>query len=182
MIKTVLLSIAGILGFTIALVLVFAATKPDTFHIERRTVVAAPAAAVFAHLDDFHLWAGWSPWEKRDPKMEKIYGGPPRGVGSTYAWRGNREVGAGRMEIVESRPSRELRVRLEFIEPFQATNMATFTLEPRGNGTEVVWAMDGDNSFMGKVMSVFMDMDALIGKDFENGLQSLSRVSAASGA
>ncbi|NLE87012.1 MAG: SRPBCC family protein, partial [Myxococcales bacterium] len=96
-------------------------------------------------------------------------------------WRGNGDVGAGRMEIVESRPSEKLRVRLEFLEPFEATNMATFTLAPRGDGTEVVWAMDGDNSFIGKVVSVFMDMDALIGQDFERGLESLREVSVTSG-
>ncbi len=132
-------------------------------------------------LDDLRRWSGWSPWERLDLTMERTYDGPPRGVGATYAWRGNGDVGAGRMEIVESRPSEKLRVRLEFLEPFEATNMATFTLAPRGDGTEVVWAMDGDNSFIGKVVSVFMDMDALIGQDFERGLESLREVSVTSG-
>lgn len=181
MLKTVLLSLAGVLALSILVVLGVAATKPDTFHIERRAVVAAPPGAVFAQLDDLRRWSGWSPWERLDPTMERTYDGPPRGVGATYAWRGNGDVGAGRMEIVESRPSEKLRVRLEFLEPFEATNMATFTLAPRGDGTEVVWAMDGDNSFIGKVVSVFMDMDALIGQDFERGLESLREVSVTSG-
>lgn len=181
MLKTVLLSLAGAVALSILIVLGVAATKPDTFHIERRAVVAAPPGAVFAQLDDLRRWSGWSPWERLDPTMERTYDGPPRGVGATYAWRGNGDVGAGRMEIVESRPSEKLRVRLEFLEPFEATNMATFTLAPRGDGTEVVWAMDGDNSFIGKVVSVFMDMDALIGQDFERGLESLREVSVTSG-
>ncbi|ADO72984.1 SRPBCC family protein [Stigmatella aurantiaca] len=181
MVKRILLSIAGAVALGILGVLVLAARKPASFHIERSAVIAAPPEAVFPHLNDFRLWAAWSPWEKLDPSMQKTYGGPSSGVGSTYAWSGDSKAGEGKMTILESRPSTFLSLRLEFLKPFPATNTVTYTLAQKAGGTEITWAMDGENPFMGKVFSVFFNMDDLIGKDFEKGLADLKRVSEATG-
>ncbi|MDC0708564.1 SRPBCC family protein [Stigmatella sp. ncwal1] len=181
MLKPILLSVAGAVALGVLVVLVLASRKPESFHIERRTVIAAPPEAVFPHLNDFRRWARWSPWEKLDPSMQKTYGGPPSGVGSTYAWRGDSKAGEGTMTILESRPSELLTLRLEFLKPFPATNTVTYTLVPKAGGTEITWAMDGKNTFMGKIFAVFFDMDALIGKDFERGLADLKQVSEEAG-
>jgi hypothetical protein len=179
MVKKVLLGIAGALVLAVAAVLLIAATKPATFKVERQTIIAAPSAAIFPHIADFHQWAAWSPWEHLDPQMRKTYSGPPTGPGSSYAWSGNSDAGEGKMTVLESRPNEEVKIRLEFLKPFAATNTTTYSLRPVSgdNGTQVVWSMEGPNSFMGKVISVFADMDALIGKDFETGLANLKRVS-----
>ncbi|MDX2051232.1 MAG: SRPBCC family protein [Polyangiaceae bacterium] len=177
MVKKVLLGIGGVLVVAILAVCGLAATKPATFRVERRTVIATPPEAVFPHLEDFHQWAAWSPWEKLDPGMQKTFGGAARGKGATYAWRGNDDVGEGNMTIIESRPNEQLSIRLEFLKPFAATNTTMYTLKPQSNGTEITWAMEGPNSFIGKVMSVFISMDAMIGKDFEEGLANLKRLS-----
>jgi uncharacterized protein YndB with AHSA1/START domain len=178
MLKKVLLGILGVLVLLVGGVLALASTKPDTFSVERHTTIAASPAIVYANLDDFHRWAAWSPWEKLDPGMKKTYGGPAKGVGSTYAWSGNDDVGEGRMTVLESDPNRRLVVRLEFIKPFATTSTTVYTLEPAAaGGTELTWSMDGPNSFPGKIMSVFVDMDAMIGKDFEKGLADLKRIS-----
>jgi uncharacterized protein YndB with AHSA1/START domain len=177
MLKTILLCSAGVAALGGVAVLTLASQKPATFHIERSTVIAVPSEAVFPHLNDFRRWNAWSPWEKLDPSMQKTYGGPPSGVGATYAWSGNSQAGAGQMTILESRPNESLVLRLEFLKPFPATNTVTYTLTPKPEGTKVTWAMSGENTSMGKVFSVFFDMDALIGKDFERGLADLKRIS-----
>jgi uncharacterized protein YndB with AHSA1/START domain len=179
MLKKVGLGIVGVVVLAVGAVLLIAATKPATFKVERQTVIAAPSAAIFANLEDFHRWAAWSPWEHLDPQMRKTYSGPPTGVGSSYAWTGNSDVGEGRMTVLESRPNEELKVKLEFLKPFEATNTTTYTLAPNSghNGTQVTWSMEGPNTFMGKVMSVFASMDSMVGKDFEIGLANLKRVS-----
>ncbi|WP_245767981.1 SRPBCC family protein [Stigmatella erecta] len=182
MLKTILLCGAGVATLGVVTVFALASQKPATFHIERSTVIAAPPEAVFTHLNDFRRWAAWSPWEKLDPSMQKTYGGPPSGVGATYAWRGNGKAGEGQMTILESRPGEHLLLRLEFLKPFPATNTATYTLMPKPEGTAITWAMDGENTTMGKVFAVFFDMDALVGKDFERGLADLKAVSEAAGA
>src|SRR5450432_2439033 len=157
-------------------VVVFASTRPDNYHVERATRMAAPAAVIFAQLEDFKAWPAWSPWEKKDPQMKKTFSGPPTGVGSSYAWKGNKEVGSGRMSIVVSEPPSHIRYQLEFLEPFAAVAATGFTLVPQGDQTLVTWAMDGSNNFLGKVFSIFMDMNKLIGGDFETGLSALKTV------
>jgi len=157
-------------------VVVFASTRPDNYHVERATRMAAPAAVIFAQLEDFKAWPTWSPWEKKDPQMTKTFSGPPTGVGSSYAWKGNKEVGSGRMSIVVSEPPSHIRYQLEFLEPFAAVAATGFTLVPQGDQTLVTWAMDGSNNFLGKVFSIFMDMNKLIGGDFETGLSALKMV------
>jgi hypothetical protein len=160
--------------------LVYAATRPDSYHVERSAKIDAPAQVVFSQLDDFKAWASWSPWEKLDPNMRRIYDGPPRGVGARYAWQGSKKVGRGRMEIVESQPPTLIKQRLEFIEPFAALAETRFQLAPEGEkATTVTWSMDGKNNFIAKVFCVFVNMDKAIGGDFDRGLANLSQVSVA---
>jgi uncharacterized protein YndB with AHSA1/START domain len=151
----------------------FVATRPSDFRVERSIEIAAPTEAVFPHVNDFHRWAAWSPWEKLDPAMKKDFGGAPAGVGATYAWQGNDDVGSGKMSITESRPNERIGIQLVFLSPFEATNKTEFAFTPAGAGSTLTWTMTGQNDFMGKLFSVFMDMDWMIGKDFEAGLSGI---------
>jgi uncharacterized protein YndB with AHSA1/START domain len=171
--------IAAVLIGLIALLLVVVATRPSLFRVQRSASIAAPPELVFPLIDDFHQWEGWSPWDKLDLGMQKKYSGPARGEGATYDWSGNDDVGVGSMRILGSEPPRRVAIQLEFKEPWQATNVTTFELRPVAAGTEVSWAMEGQNGFMAKAASLFMDMDALIGKDFETGLSQLRSLAEA---
>ena len=172
MIKKIAIAIAvliiGILGF--------AATKPDMFRVERAAGIKAPPEKVFALINDFKRWDAWSPWEKKDPAMKRTWGAVTSGKGAKYAWEGNSDVGKGSMEIAESSPSSRLTIKLDFIEPFEGHNIVDFTLEPKGDSTSVTWTMHGPMPFISKVISVFCNMDSMIGKDFEAGLANLKAV------
>ena len=159
------------LAVLVAGFLAFAATKPDTFHVQRSTVIQAPQAKVHALIDDLDRWQSWSPWEKKDPAMKRVRSGPRSGVGAVYAWD-SKEVGTGRMEIVESTPS-AVRIKLDFAAPIEAHNIAEFVLRPEGDATRVTWTMRGPNTYIGKVMQTVFDMDQMVGRDFEAGLASL---------
>jgi hypothetical protein len=161
------------LAVLIVVFCVFVATRPSAFHVERSARMAAAPAAVFGQVNDFHRWDGWSPWAKMDPAMKTTYSGAAAGEGASYAWVGNSQVGEGRMTITESRPSDHIVVRLEFVKPMAATNTATFTFKPDAGGTDVTWAMDGNNGFMGKAFSVVMNMDKMLGAYFEQGLAQM---------
>jgi uncharacterized protein YndB with AHSA1/START domain len=174
--KKILLGVLAVLVTAVAIVLGLATTKPDTFSVERQIVIAAPPAAIFANLDDFHRWGAWSPWEKMEPSVKKTFSGAPSGVGAGYAWEG-KETGSGRMTITDSTPNQKLSIKLEFLKPFEATDVAAFDLTPTAAATRVRWSMSGPQNFMSKVMCVFMDMDKMIGKDFEAGLADLKRIS-----
>jgi hypothetical protein len=152
--------------------LLFAATRPDSFRVERRIVVQAPPEKIQPLIADFHRWADWSPWEKLDPAMKRTFGGPPAGVGATYGWQGNKDVGSGRMEVKAAAPDK-VSIQLDFIEPFEGHNTADFVLSPKNGGTEVRWVMFGPAPFITKLIDVFVSMDAMIGKDFEKGLAQL---------
>jgi uncharacterized protein YndB with AHSA1/START domain len=165
--------IAIVLVLLIGGLLAFAATRPDTFHVERTATMKAPPEKIFAVLEDFHQWSAWSPWDKLDPKMTRSHSGAERGVGAIYEWQGNKDVGKGKMELVEATPNTKIVQKLTFIEPWEAQNTVTFTITAKGAETDVTWAMDGDNEFIGKLMGIFMDMDGMIGKDFEAGLANL---------
>ncbi|HYO54739.1 SRPBCC family protein [Archangium sp.] len=149
------------------------ASRPSTYRVERSITVAAPVDLPFGIVNDFHRWKFWSPWEAHDPKMQKTFDGPYAGPGAIYSWSGNDQVGKGRMTILESRPYESIRIQLEFIEPWPATNTTTFTYQPGPEGVTVRWAMEGHNDFMGKAFSLFADMDGMIGKDFEKGLATI---------
>lgn len=165
-------------GAAIAGVLGYAATRPGEFRVQRSARIAASPDRVFARLDDFHEWQSWSPWEELDPQMNRSHSGPASGRGAVYEWSGNKKVGRGRMEIIESVPSERIAISLDFIEPWEAHNTTEFTLKPAGDGTDLVWSMTGKNPFMMKVMGIFMNMDKMIGKDFEKGLYKLNQTFA----
>ena len=171
----------GVAAALLVLIIVIA-TRPSTFHYERSTTVAAPPAAVYALVSDFHQWAKWSPWDKLDPNMKRTYSGTPATVGAKYEWVGNDDVGEGRMTIEEAKPNELVRTKLEFIKPWEATNTSTFTLKPEASGTKVTWSMDGPNNFMSKAFGLFMDMEGMIGKDFEKGLADIKKNAEADAA
>ncbi len=156
-------------------VLVLAAFRPDSFRIQRAATIKAPPEKIAAVLSDFHRWGAWSPWEKMDPALKRNYSGAVKGKGAVYAWQGNREVGEGRMEITEAAPSR-VAIDLDFVKPFEAHNKVVFTLVPKGDSTEVTWAMQGPLPYVAKVVHVVFDMDGMVGKQFETGLANLKAV------
>lgn len=161
-----------VLVVAVAAVLVYAATKPDTFRVTRSTSIEAPPEKVFALINDFRSWGVWSPYEKLDPNLKRTYEGPASGKGAVYSWEGNK-AGAGRMEILDAPAPLRVTIKLDFTKPFQAHNTAEFTMVPQGDTTNVTWAMFGPNVFIGKVMSTFMSIDKMVGKDFEAGLANL---------
>ena len=154
-------------------VLVVAAVRPDDFSVQRSASIQAPPEKIYPMLADFRQWPAWSPWEKLDPEMKRTLGGPASGPGATYAWQGSSKVGAGRMEIKEVTAPAQVRIQLDFIKPFEGHNVTDFTLVPRGDTTEVTWLMRGPAPFVSKLMGVFVDMEKMIGKDFETGLANL---------
>jgi uncharacterized protein YndB with AHSA1/START domain len=172
MVRVILLAIAAV----IVLVVLVVATRPSTFHIERSITIAAPPENAFARVNDFHAWAAWSPYERLDPQMTRTFGGAASGTGATYAWTGNDEVGEGRMTIEKSDAPSRVSIKLEFFRPWVATNVATFTFAPVPEGTKVTWAMDGQNNFGAKAASLFMDIERIVGGDFERGLAGLKTV------
>lgn len=174
-----LFMILGSIVLLVIVVLAFAASRPDSFRVERQIVVNAPAERLFALIEDFHQWGLWSPWEKLDPQLKRTHSGPPKGVGATYAWEGNPNVGSGRMEILEAVPPSRVLIKLDFLKPFEAHNRAEFTLTPEGEGTRVLWAMTGAQPFPMKVMGLFMSMDSMVGKDFEKGLTAMKSAAEA---
>jgi hypothetical protein len=153
----------------------FVATRPGTFHVDRSTTINAPPDKIFPLINDFHRWAAWSPFEKLDPDMRKTFGGSEQGAGAMYEWEGNNKAGKGRMQIIGSTPPSNVKIQLNFEKPFPSSNLTDFILEPSGDQTKVTWAMTGPSSFMIKAMGIFMSMDKVIGKDFEEGLANLKR-------
>ncbi len=174
MFKKILIALAAALLILVVVV----ATRPADFTISRKATVGAPPAVVFPHLNDFTKWNAWSPWVKLDPEAKFTFEGPDAGVGAKYAWSGNNKIGAGTNEIVESVADEKVRVKLMFEKPFEATSEAQFDLKPVEAGTEVTWTMTGKNNFAGKAFALFMDMDKLVGADFEAGLANLNKVVA----
>jgi hypothetical protein len=167
--------IAILLAVAIAIVLILAMIKPDRFRVERAAAIKAPPETIFALIENFQRWRSWSPWEDRDPAMKRTFEGAERGKGAVYAWDGNRNVGAGRMEILKATSPSNVVIKLDFIKPFEGHNTAEFTILPQGGATNVTWAMHGPAPVMHRVMQVFMNMDKMIGKDFEAGLANLKK-------
>jgi hypothetical protein len=150
--------------------------QPTDFRITRSATIPAPVPVVFAQVNDFHNWQGWSPWAKMDPTAKNSYEGAPSGEGAMFSWAGNNKVGEGRMTLLESRPSESIRIKLEFLKPFQATNTAEFEFKPVDDGTLVTWSMSGKNTFMAKAFVLIMNFDKMIGGDFEKGLAAMKSV------
>jgi len=167
--------IAGAVGLAVVVVLALAASRPDAFRIARSGSMKAPPERVLAQIADFRAWSAWSPWEKLDPRLKRTFSGAASGKGAVYAWEGNKDVGVGRMEILEATPSR-VAIQLDFLKPFEAHNAAEFALSADGGTTTVTWTMTGSSPFFMKVMGLFVDMDKMIGKNFEDGLASLKAV------
>jgi len=158
----------------------YVATRPDTYHVERSATVEAPTATVFSQIDDFSVWKEWSPWEKKDPAMKRTLGATTSGVGATYAWEGNKEVGKGKMTITASNPGEKVAEKLEMLEPFPSTAEIAFTLQQESpTTTKVTWAMDGKHNFVSKAFNIIKPMDGMVGKDFEDGLANLKKVAEA---
>jgi uncharacterized protein YndB with AHSA1/START domain len=161
----------------LAALFAYAATKPDSFSIQRTASIKAPPERIYPLIADFHSWSAWSPYEKMDTTMKKTYTGAPSGPGAVYEWEGNSNVGKGRMEIAEATPSSKVGIKLDFLKPFEAHNRADFTLEPKPDSTTTVtWSMRGPNLYIGKVMSIFVNTDQMLGKDFETGLSNLKAI------
>ena len=176
MIRKLALGLFALIAVACIALFAVASTRPDTYHVERSAVLAAPPATVHAVLEDLHRFHEWSPWQKLDPAMKVTYEGPATGVGSSLAWAGNHEAGEGRMTITESTPPSSVTEKLEFLKPFPSVCDIRFTMTPEGEGTKVTWTMDGKADMMTKLMSLFASMDAMVGKDFEEGLANLGRV------
>lgn len=175
MLKNILIAIVAIVLMFVAIV----AMQPSTFRIVRTATIAAPPAAVFAQVNDLHKWEAWSPWAKLDPAMKITYEGAPAGTGAIHTWSGNRDVGEGRLTITDSRPSDLIRMRLEMLKPFAATNTVEFSFNPEGNATVVTWSMTGESNFIAKAIHLFMNVDKMVGGDFEKGLAQLKTVAEA---
>lgn len=176
MFQKLLLALVLIAAVAVGSVLVMAGGQPDTLEVSRAHVIEAPASAITPYIVDFHQWRNWSPWDELDPDMERTYDGAESGVGATYAWQGNDQVGKGSMKILEVVPDEKVVIELRFIDPFESVAKTTFVLganDEDDEGTEVTWTMTSANALPAKIMSLFMDMDAMIGKDFEKGLTKL---------
>jgi carbon monoxide dehydrogenase subunit G len=172
--------IAIALVVAVAVVLIYAATRPDSFRVERTISIKAVPEKVFPLVNDFHNWTQWSPWENIDPNLKRSYyqsaSGATSGKGSAYAWEGNNKVGQGRMEITDASAPSKIIIKLDFLKPFEAHNTAEFTLAANGDSTDVTWAMYGPSPYMTKVMGVFFSMDKMVGAQFETGLANLKAI------
>jgi uncharacterized protein YndB with AHSA1/START domain len=166
---------AGLL-VAVAGVLVYAASKPDTFRVARSVTIQAPAERIFPLINDYRQWPSWSPYETKDPQMQRAYGEKTSGKGATYAWEGDSNVGAGNMSIADAVPPSKVLIRLNMVRPIEAHNDVAFTLEPQGDATRVTWGMQGPVPYLAKVMHVFIDVDKMVGSDFEAGLAKLKAV------
>lgn len=167
-----------LLGFlaVIAVFLIVVACQPSHFRVTRTATMTAPASAVFAQVNDLHKWEAWNPWGKIDPVMKQTYSGPAEGVGAGYAWAGNNDAGEGRMTILESRPNELVRIKLEFFKPMEGQNDVRFTFKGEGAQTSLTWDMEGDKNFISKAFCMFMDMDKMIGGQFDKGLAAIKTI------
>ncbi|ODU02612.1 MAG: polyketide cyclase [Planctomycetes bacterium SCN 63-9] len=172
MAKRVCLGLAAFIAVFVGVV----AMRPNTFRVERSTSIDAPPSAVFGQVNEFRKWQTWSPWEKLDPAMKKSFEGPASGVGSIYAWDGNDQAGAGKLTILESRPDELVRIKLEFTRPMEDVCTTEFAFKPEGKQTRVTWVMSGEHTFLSKAVCMFMNMDKMIGGDFEEGLARMKKI------
>jgi hypothetical protein len=163
----------------VVLLVVVIAMRPSEFKTTRTARISAPAGVVFENVNDLHKWEAWSPWAKMDPNAKSTFRGSPAGLGASMAWAGNNKVGEGSMTITESRPNERIRLKLEFLKPFKASNDGEFAFQSEGAQTLVTWSMSGRNNFMFKAVGLFMNCDKMVGDQFERGLASLDSVSQA---
>ncbi len=171
-----LLKILSAIAALIIIFLIIIATRPSEMSISRSITMTAPPSAPFAHVNDFHKWLAWSPYEKLDPALKRTYEGPTEGVGAIYRWAGNDQVGEGSMTILESKPGELIRIKLAFLKPMANECTADFVFKGEGATTTANWTMSGHNNFMCKAAGMFMNMDKMVGGQFEEGLASLKAV------
>jgi len=176
MVKKVVLAVLTLILFLVVGLLVVVAMQSGDLKVTRTATINAPAYRIFPHVNDFHKWDAWSPWAKIDPNMKTTYSGPPAGVGSSYSWVGNDQVGEGKMTITKSQPSNQIEIDLEFIKPFAAKNQTSFDIEDQSGSTNVTWTMTGKKNFLMKAVCLVMDMDKEVGGDFEKGLAQMKTV------
>ena len=169
MLNIILVAVVVIIGVICTL----AAFKPDTFRIQRSISIDAKPETLAGLIEDFHQWSNWSPWEMLDPTLSRTYSGSSSGIGAVYEWEGNKKVGKGRMEVIDISENSRILIKLDFFAPFEAHNTAEFTLHQVGSSTNVTWAMVGPASFPVKILHLLMNIDKMVGKDFENGLVNL---------
>jgi uncharacterized protein YndB with AHSA1/START domain len=150
--------------------------QPSEFRVARTATIAAPAPVVFAQVNDFHQWRAWSPYDELDPAMKRTYAGAPAGAGASYSWVGNGHAGEGRATIIDSRPNDLIRIQLDFVKPFAGTAFAEFAFRPEGDRTTVEWSLAGRNNFLAKAVHLFMNMDRMVGGQFEQGLAQLKSI------
>jgi hypothetical protein len=172
MFKKILIGLAAVIAVLVVVIM----TRPDDFRYSRSIVVAAPPAAVFAHINDFHKWDAWSPWAKIDPNCKYVFEGAAAGKGAVFKWAGNSEVGEGKQEILESREGELIHIKLDFVKPFTASNDTEFKFAPEGNGTKITWSMYGKSGFMGRAFGLFVDCEKMVCGDFEKGLASIKSI------
>jgi uncharacterized protein YndB with AHSA1/START domain len=163
----------GLIAAGVAVVLALAAMKPDTFRVRRSVAINAPPEKIFPLINDFKAWSAWSPYENKDPAMKRTYSSATSGKGATYAWVGDSNVGAGNMEITEASAPTRLALNLNMTSPIEAHNVVDFSLAPGGSSTTVTWSMRGEVPYCAKIIHVFLDVDRMVGQDFEAGLNSL---------
>ncbi|MGQ7933089.1 SRPBCC family protein [Paraburkholderia sp. D1E] len=175
MLKTILITVVA----AVALLLIYAATRPDNFRIERSVRIEAPPERIYALIDDMHQFNRWNPFLRKDPATQGTYSGTSSGKGARYAWQ-SEKIGVGQMEIVDTTAPSSVTLNLDFLKPFEAHNIAEFELKPEAGATRVTWAMHGPAPFLSKLMQVFVSMDKMIGKDFEDGLSNLKTLAEAS--
>ena len=169
MLKKILIGLVAV----VVIFVIVVATRPSEFRVSRSVTMNAPAAAIFPHVNELKKWEPWSPWMKLDPNAKSTFEGPEGGKGAAMTWAGNNEVGEGKMTITESKPNELVRFHLEFYKPMAGTSEAEFTFKPEGSGTTVTWSMSGKNNFIAKAMCMFMNMDEMVGGQFEKGLNSI---------
>jgi len=172
MLKTIAIIVVLLIGG----VLLYAATQPDTFRIHRTASIKAPPDKIFALINDLRRFNTWNPYERKDPNLKGSYSGAVSGKGAVYAFAGNQDVGKGSVEITDSAPPHKVSMQLHMIEPMEARNNVEFTIEPRGDSTSVTWAMHGPVSYFGKIVHLFLNVDRMVGGDFEAGLANLKAV------
>ena len=165
-------TIGLVLLAALALLLIYAATRPDTFHVERSLSIQAPPERVFAMISDLKRFNTWNPYAKKDPVLKERYGATTAGPGAQYGWEGDK-VGTGSMEIIQVQAPQRVAMKLDFVKPFEAHNFVEFSLRPEGAKTQVTWAIHGPANYLSKLMGVVINMDRMVGKDFEDGLSNL---------
>lgn len=172
MMQKIFIGLIATIGSFLALILL----QPSDYRVTRTMVMSAPAATVFAQIDDFHRWQAWSPWAKRDPAAKASFDGPASGKGAVFAWSGNNEVGAGRMTLTESRPAEAVTIKTDFVKPFVGNSYSDFSLKAEGSGTAVSWTISGQHDFIAKAIGLFVSMDKVLGGEMEKGLASMKQL------